>query len=150
MANIAPGEEVPDNERLNYAVNLSNLSSLIETLPLGLGTKIGLGGHGLSQGQRQRILIARVVYKEPQILLLDEATSSLDASNEKLIVENMAPFFEGRTVIIVAHRLSTVRHADMILVLEKGSVTESGTHDQLVERKGTYFRLIRDQLELGR
>ncbi|MCJ7819897.1 MAG: peptidase domain-containing ABC transporter [Bacteroidales bacterium] len=150
MANIAPGEEVPDTERLNYAVTLSNLSSLIETLPLGLGTKIGLGGHGLSQGQRQRILIARVVYKEPQILLLDEATSSLDASNEKLIVENLAPFFEGRTVIIVAHRLSTVRHADMILVLEKGSVTESGTHDQLVERNGTYFRLIRDQLELGR
>lgn len=90
-----------------------------------------------------------MIYKEPRILLLDEATSSLDASNERLIVENLASFFRGRTVIIVAHRLSTVRNADTILVLEKGSVTESGTHEQLVSEKGTYYRLIRDQLELG-
>ncbi|HUW92972.1 MAG TPA: peptidase domain-containing ABC transporter [Bacteroidales bacterium] len=148
-SNIAPGEEEPDPERLHRAITLSNLSDIIGALPLGLKTKIGPGGHGLSQGQRQRILIARVVYKEPQIVLLDEATSSLDASNERLIVENLASFFRGKTVIIVAHRLSTVRNADKILVLEKGSVTESGTHEQLVDRKGTYYRLIKDQLELG-
>jgi ATP-binding cassette subfamily B protein len=116
---------------------------------LGLKTRIGSGGHGLSQGQRQRILIARVVYKEPQIVLLDEATSALDASNERLIVENMASFFMGRTVIVVAHRLSTVRNADTIIVLEKGAVIESGTHEELSEKKGTYYRLIKDQLELG-
>lgn len=148
-ANIAPGEEVPDPERLSRAIALSNLGELIGSLPSGLKTKIGPGGHGLSQGQRQRILIARVVYKEPQIVLLDEATSALDASNERLIVENLASFFRGRTVIVVAHRLSTVRNADMILVLEKGTMTESGTHEQLTDKKGTYYRLIKDQLELG-
>jgi len=148
-ANIAPGEEEPDMERLNRAITLSNLGEIVETLPSGLKTRIGPGGHGLSQGQRQRILIARVVYKEPQIVLLDEATSALDASNERLIVENLASFFRGKTVIIVAHRLSTVRNADTILVLEKGAVTESGTHEQLTEKKGTYYRLIKDQLELG-
>jgi len=148
-ANIAPGEEEPDQERLRRAITLSNLGKIVESLPSGLKTRIGPGGHGLSQGQRQRILIARVVYKEPQIVLLDEATSSLDASNERLIVENLASFFRGKTVIVVAHRLSTVRNADMILVLEKGAVTESGTHEELAEKKGTYYRLIKDQLELG-
>jgi ATP-binding cassette subfamily B protein len=110
---------------------------------------VGQGGHGLSQGQKQRILIARVVYRQPSLLLLDEATSALDASNERMIVENLAGFYAGRTVVIVAHRLSTVRHADRIVVLEKGRVTESGTHDVLTAMKGTYYRLIRDQLELG-
>ena len=149
MANISPGDEDPDPGRLRYAIAVSNLQPLIDTLPLGLNTKIGAGGHGLSQGQKQRILIARVVYKEPAILLLDEATSSLDASNEKLIVENLSGFFKDRTVIVVAHRLSTVRNADKIVVLDKGIVAETGTHDQLVAARGTYFRLIRDQLELG-
>ncbi len=149
LANIAPGEEDPDQERLYRAITLSNLGEIVESLPSGLKTRIGPGGHGLSQGQRQRILIARVVYKEPQIVLLDEATSALDASNERLIVENLASFFRGKTVIVVAHRLSTVRNADTILVLEKGAVTESGTHEQLAEKKGTYYRLIKDQLELG-
>jgi ATP-binding cassette subfamily B protein len=149
VANIAPGEEEPDPQKLHRAITLSNLGDIIDSLPSGLKTKIGPGGHGLSQGQRQRILIARVVYKEPQIVLLDEATSALDASNERLIVENLASFFRGKTVIVVAHRLSTVRNADKILVLEKGAVTESGTHEQLAEKKGTYYRLIKDQLELG-
>jgi ATP-binding cassette subfamily B protein len=113
-------------------------------------TRVGQGGHGISQGQKQRILIARVVYKQPSLLLLDEATSSLDASNERMIVENLAGFYAGRTVVIVAHRLSTVRHADMIVVLDRGKVSESGTHEELTRARGTYFKLIRDQLELGK
>jgi ATP-binding cassette subfamily B protein len=103
----------------------------------------------MSQGQKQRILIARVIFKQPSLLLLDEATSALDASNERMIVENLAGFYAGRTVIIVAHRLSTVRNADMIVVLDKGSVQEMGTHQELTQKKGAYYRLIRDQLELG-
>jgi len=150
LGNIAPGEDDPDPVRVAEAVKVANLSQLLEGLPAGLQTRVGQGGHGLSQGQRQRILIARVVYKQPSLLLLDEATSALDASNERLIVENLAGFYAGRTVVIVAHRLSTVRHADRIVVLENGRVTESGTHADLAAQKGTYYRLIKDQLELGR
>jgi len=150
LGNIAPGEDNPDPDRVAEAVKVANLRQLLEVLPSGLQTRVGQGGHGLSQGQRQRILIARVVYKQPSLLLLDEATSALDASNERLIVENLAGFYAGRTVVIVAHRLSTVRHADRIVVLENGRVTESGTHADLAARKGTYYRLIKDQLELGR
>jgi ATP-binding cassette, subfamily B, bacterial len=147
--NIAPGIEDPDQALLNYAITVSNLEGLIKSLPLGTKTKVGPGGHGLSQGQKQRILIARVVYKQPSILILDEATSSLDANNEKVIVENLSPFFKDKTVIVVAHRLSTVKNADWIVVLESGKITESGTHSDLVSRKGSYFRLIQNQLELG-
>jgi ATP-binding cassette subfamily B protein len=150
MGNIAPGEEQPDTGKIELAARVASLGPLLDILPSGLLTRVGQGGHGLSQGQRQRILIARVVYKQPSLLLLDEATSALDASNERMIVENLAEFYAGRTVVIVAHRLSTVRHADNIVVLEKGRVAEAGTHSGLVARKGTYYRLIRDQLELGR
>ena len=150
LGNIAPGEDNPDHEKVATAIAVASLKPLLDNLPSGLLTRVGQGGHGLSQGQRQRILIARVVYKQPAILLLDEATSALDASNEKMIVENLAGFYAGRTVVIVAHRLSTVRHADNIVVLERGRVAESGTHAGLIALKGAYYRLIRDQLELGK
>lgn len=150
LGNIAPGTDKPDMERVALAVRVASLGPLTETLPAGLMTRVGQGGHGLSQGQKQRILIARVVYKQPSLLLLDEATSSLDASNERMIVENLAGFYAGRTVVIVAHRLSTVRHADMIVVLERGKVSESGTHEELTAVRGTYYKLIRDQLEMGK
>jgi ATP-binding cassette subfamily B protein len=149
IANIAPGVDDPDPESVNRAIRISNLQPLLDNLPAGLQTRIGQGGHGLSQGQKQRILIARVIFKQPSLLLLDEATSALDASNERMIVENLAGFYAGRTVIIVAHRLSTVRNADMIVVIDKGSVQEMGTHQELTQKKGAYYRLIRDQLELG-
>lgn len=149
LGNIAPGEENPDTERVAEAVRVANLQPLLDLLPSGLKTRVGQGGHGLSQGQRQRILIARVVYKRPALLLLDEATSALDASNERMISENLAGFYAGRTVVIVAHRLSTVRHADNIVVLDRGRVAESGTHASLTALRGTYYRLIKDQLEMG-
>ncbi|MFN2336016.1 MAG: ATP-binding cassette domain-containing protein, partial [Bacteroidales bacterium] len=149
LGNIAPGADKPDMERVALAVRVASLGPLTQALPAGLRTRVGQGGHGLSQGQKQRILIARVVYKKPSLLLLDEATSSLDASNERMIVENLAGFYAGRTVVIVAHRLSTVRHADMIVVLDRGTVSESGTHEELTARRGIYYKLIRDQLEMG-
>lgn len=150
LGNIAPGIDNPDMDQVALAVTVANLKPLIDILPAGLKTRVGQGGHGLSQGQKQRILIARVVFKQPALMLLDEATSALDASNERVIVENLAGFYTGRTVVIVAHRLSTVRHADRIVVLDKGAVTEYGTHEELTRLKGTYFRLIKDQLEMGR
>ena len=104
---------------------------------------------GLSQGQKQRILIARAVYRNPEYIFLDEATNSLDAENERMIVENLSEFFNGRTVVVVAHRLSTVRNADQIIVLDRGKVVENGTHSSLIERKGTYYNLVKNQLELG-
>ena len=118
-------------------------------LPLKYDTKIGRDGTGLSQGQKQRILIARAVYKNPRFIFLDEATNSLDAKNERMIVENLSDFYRGRTVVVVAHRLSTVKNADNIIVLDKGVIAESGTHSELIERKGVYFNLIKNQLELG-
>jgi ATP-binding cassette subfamily B protein len=149
LGNIAPGIDHPEMDKVWRAIDTANLRPLLDTLPAGIHTRVGQGGHGLSQGQKQRILIARVIYKEPSLLLFDEATSALDASNERMIVENLSEFYEGRTVVIVAHRLSTVRHADMIAVLEKGALSECGTHDELTAIGGTYYRLIRDQLELG-
>lgn len=147
--NIAPGFREIDQKKLAKAADMANISEFVESLPLGYNTKIGANGHGLSEGQKQRMLIARVIYKDPEIVLFDEATNSLDASTEKVIVGNLSGFFAGKTVIIVAHRLSTVRHADKIVVLESGQVVESGNHDSLIEMRGYYFNLVRNQLELG-
>ncbi|HBE39951.1 MAG TPA: ABC transporter ATP-binding protein [Bacteroidales bacterium] len=148
-SNISPGSTEIDDEKLFRAVEMANIREFIESLPLGYNTKIGANGHGLSEGQKQRLLIARVVYKDPEILIFDEATNSLDANNEKAIVENLSDYFSKKTVIIVAHRLSTVRNADKIIVLDKGKIIETGTHDSLLVLKGTYFNLIKNQLELG-
>lgn len=125
------------------------IDDFIRRLPLGYNTLIGQDGVGLSQGQKQRILIARAVYKHPRYIFLDEATNSLDANNERAIVENLADFYRGRTVVVVAHRLSTVRHADRIVVMDKGRVVESGCHDELVAAQGAYYHLVKNQLELG-
>lgn len=147
--NIAVGSEVVDKENLLYAVKVANIQSFIDRLPLGYNTKIGQEGVGLSQGQKQRILIARAVYKDPEYIFLDEATNALDANNEKVIMENLNQFFKGRTVIVVAHRLSTVRNADQIIVIEQGKITETGTHPELVRSSGAYYNLVKNQLELG-
>ena len=147
--NIGIGDEVPDPVKIENAVNSANIRSFIESLPLGYATRIGGDGHGLSTGQKQRILIARSIYKDPDYLFFDEATNALDAKNELIIMENLLHFFKNRTVIVVAHRLSTVKNADQIVVLEEGVIVEKGTHNELVEAKGVYFRLIKDQLELG-
>ncbi|OFY62300.1 MAG: ABC transporter ATP-binding protein [Bacteroidetes bacterium RBG_13_43_22] len=149
-ANIAPGTEEIDEEKIVKAAEIANIRGFIESLPLGYNTKVGANGHGLSEGQMQRLLIARVVYKNPDIIIFDEATNSLDANNEKAIVENLAPFFIGKTVIIVAHRLSTVRNADKIVVMDNGRIAETGTHETLIENRGPYFNLVRNQLELGK
>ena len=146
---IAPGVEDIDEEKLFRASEIANVRGFIESLPLRYNTKVGMNGHGLSEGQKQRLLIARVVYKDPEILIFDEATNSLDANTEKVIVENLKSFYRGKTVIIVAHRLSTVRDADKIVVLDNGHIVESGTHIELIEKKGAYYNLIKNQLELG-
>jgi ATP-binding cassette subfamily B protein len=148
-ANIAPGSGEINEESLVRAADIANIRGFIESLPLGYNTKIGANGHGLSAGQKQRLLIARVIYKDPDIVIFDEATNSLDANNEKVIVENLSEFFEGKTVIVVAHRLSTVRGADKIVVLDSGRIIETGTHDALIQNKGAYYNLVKNQLELG-
>ncbi len=148
-ANIALGDDEIDSNRLHYAVHVANLQDVIDALPMGYLTKIGMEGHGLSQGQKQRILIARAVYKNPEYVFFDEATNSLDASNERIIMDRLSEFFQEKTIVIVAHRLSTVRNADNIIVLEKGRVAESGTHSELTARKGLYYELVKNQLELG-
>jgi ATP-binding cassette subfamily B protein len=128
---------------------MANIQEFIDGLPLSYNTKIGAQGNGLSQGQKQRLLIARAIYKNPDYLFFDEATNSLDAVNENKIVENLNHFFKNRTVLVVAHRLSTVKHADQIVVLEKGKLVEIGTHQELVKAQGAYFNLVKNQLELG-
>ena len=147
--NIGLIDDIPDKQKIDRATETANIKEFIETLPLGYNTKIGNDGHGLSSGQKQRILIARAVYKEPDFIFFDEATNALDARNEKAIMENLNTFFEGKTVVVVAHRLSTVKNADQIVVLEKGEMIEQGTHKELVEIRGAYYNLVKDQLELG-
>jgi len=147
--NIAVGDEEIDKKRLNYAVRMANIREFIEGLPLSYNTKIGSEGVGLSQGQKQRILIARAIYKNPEFIFFDEATNALDANNEKVILENLNEFFSGKTVVVVAHRLSTVRNADQIIVLEKGKIVEIGNHEELTGLRGAYYQLVKNQLELG-
>ena len=147
--NIAVGEDHIDKQKLRRAVEIANIKDFIEGLPLSYNTKIGNEGVGVSGGQKQRLFIARAVYKSPEYILFDEATSALDANNEKVIMENLEQFFKGKTAVVIAHRLSTVRHADKIIVLDHGRVVEEGSHAELVDLRGEYYRLVRNQLELG-
>ena len=147
--NIAEGYDEVDKERLLYSVRMANIQEYIEGLPLRYNTKIGNAGQGLSQGQKQRILIARAIYRNPEYIFFDEATNALDTNNERVIQENMKQFFTGKTVVIVAHRLSTVRDADQIVVLKQGQIVEKGTHSELVAMQGDYYNLVKNQLELS-
>lgn len=147
--NIAIGENIVDRDKMLKAVDIANIKEFIEKLPLGYNTKIGMEGVGMSTGQKQRLLIARATYKNPKIIFFDEATSALDAKNEKEIMNKLNTFFEGRTAIIVAHRLSTVKNADQIVVLDEGKIIEIGKHEELVKLKGSYYHLVKNQLELG-
>lgn len=147
--NIAISDEVIDNKKLVHAATTANIREFIEDLPLGYQTKLGNVGNGISAGQKQRIQIARAIYKNPAYLFFDEATSALDASNERIIMDNLDRFFEGKTVVVIAHRLSTVKHADQIIVLDQGEIVEIGTHASLSAQRGSYFTLVKNQLELG-
>lgn len=147
--NIGVSDERPDMERVRRATRIANIDTFIDELPLGYNTKIGADGHGLSVGQKQRLLIARAAYKEAKYLFFDEATNSLDANNERTIMERLDRLFKDKTVVVVAHRLSTVRNADKIVVLDRGRIVEQGTHDELTAERGYYYELVRNQLELG-
>nr|WP_294792434.1 peptidase domain-containing ABC transporter [uncultured Mucilaginibacter sp.] len=147
--NISVGDEFPDSKKLQQAIKVANIRDFINELPFGLKTKIGSAGNGISQGQKQRLLIARAVYKNPDYLFFDEATNALDANNERIIMDNLNEFFTGRTVVVVAHRLSTVSNADNIIMLNKGRIIEQGTHHELTGLKGEYYKLVKNQLELG-
>ncbi|MBS1556148.1 MAG: peptidase domain-containing ABC transporter [Bacteroidetes bacterium] len=147
--NICVGEENIDTQRLLHAATVANIHEFVESLPLGYNTKIGADGVGISAGQKQRLLIARAVYKNPDYIFFDEATSALDANNERVIMDNLNEFFKGKTVVVIAHRLSTVKNADKIVVLDKGKLIEQGTHEELALKKGSYFELVKNQLELG-
>ena len=147
--NIAVDDGEINQDRLRQAAQIANIHDYVMGLPLKYNTIVGRDGIGLSQGQKQRILIARAVYKNPDFIFLDEATNALDAKNERVIVENLNEFYQGRTVVVVAHRLSTVKNADQIVVLDRGKVVETGNHSSLIKKKGTYYNLIKNQLELG-
>ncbi|MDV3675953.1 ABC transporter ATP-binding protein [Elizabethkingia anophelis] len=148
--NIITGNKSANKTKLEQAVKIANIEDFIGSLPLRYNTKIGASGNGISGGQKQRILIARAVYKNPHYIFFDEATSALDAENEKIIHDNLQDFFRGKTVVIIAHRLSTVKNADQIIVLKNGKIVEQGNHQQLVQNKADYFNLVRNQLELGK
>jgi ATP-binding cassette subfamily B protein len=147
--NIAVGVDRIDIEKLVQAAQLANIHEFIESLPLRYNSKIGSEGLGISMGQKQRILIARAIYRNPDFIFFDEATNSLDATNEMGIIENLESYFTGKTVVIVAHRLSTVKHADQIIVLDKGTLIEKGTHQDLINLGGKYYELVKNQLELN-
>ena len=147
--NISESSNHVDFARVLASASTAHIMDFIESLPLGFNTMIGSKGNGISQGQKQRLLIARAIYKNPEFLFFDEATNALDASNERTIMSNLNAFVKGRTAIIVAHRLSTVKHADQIIVLHKGQIVEVGNHTALVKRRGNYYRLVKNQLELG-
>ena len=147
--NIAEGYDEVDKERLLYSVRMANIQEYIEDLPLRYNTMIGNAGQGLSQGQKQRLMIARAIYRNPEFIFFDEATNALDTSNERIIQENMKQFFTGKTVVIVAHRLSTVKNADQIVVLKQGQIVEKGTHSELIALQGDYYNLVKNQLELS-
>ncbi|MEX6626207.1 peptidase domain-containing ABC transporter [Tenacibaculum salmonis] len=148
--NIAVGEDYVDKEKLAHAINVANISDYIDGLPLGYNTKIGSEGNGLSTGQKQRLLIARSVYKNPKFLFFDEATSALDANNEKVIMGKLNKFFADKTAVVIAHRLSTVKNAHQIVVLDKGKIIEKGTHEELIKLNGSYYHLVKNQLNLGK
>lgn len=146
--NIAVSDEFPDNKRLAYSTKMACIYDYIKTLPLGFNTIIGQNGKGLSMGQKQRIMLARAIYKNPQYIFLDEATNSLDTINEINIIQNLESFFKDRTVLVIAHRLSTIKNADQILVMEEGEIVESGSHDELMARHSHYYQLVKNQIEL--
>jgi ATP-binding cassette, subfamily B, bacterial len=148
--NIALSSDIVDYKRLEYAAKIANIKEFVERMPHGFETKVGKEGVEMSTGQKQRLLIARAVYKNPDFIFFDEATSALDANNEKVIMQNLEDFFKGRTVVVVAHRLSTVKNADQILVLDRGEIIERGSHDELVKTRGAYYNLVKNQLELGK
>jgi len=147
--NIAVGQDYIDKEKLAHAIDVANISDYIDNLPLGVNTKIGTEGTGLSTGQKQRLLIARSVYKNPRFLFFDEATSALDANNESVIMKKLNTFFKDKTAVVIAHRLSTVKNAHQIVVLDQGKIVEVGNHEQLIKQKGNYYNLVKNQLELG-
>ena len=144
--NIALSDEQIDYERVEFSLKKANIYDFVKTLPKGVETIIGVRGNGLSNGQRQRLILARIIYKNPKYIFLDEATSALDAINEKSIYNNIKEIFKGKTVIIIAHRLSTIKNADQIIVLNDGSISENGSHRYLMKKKGEYYNLIQNQI----
>jgi ATP-binding cassette subfamily B protein len=148
--NIYAGTFVKNEKRLHEVARMANMHDFFSSMPFGYQTVVGKDGYGLSEGQKQRLLIARLIYRNPAYVFLDEATNALDAHNELSIVNNLNGFFKGKTVLIVAHRLSTVKNADQIVVLNQGELVEKGTHQELIQRKGSYYHLIKNQLELSK